>query len=207
MAERRIQIFVSHSQYDKGIRSSFDTVFARTGVKSVCMEFEQLYQLPAWQPIKSEIKASETVFLLLGPNIRSSIHTQNWVAFEVGLACSFGKDVWVFEQSGSAMEFPIPYLTDYMIYDLEDPQHFDYVRKIIETYANPSYIFPVGIDSRTKRGIPKGLPFACPYDNCHAIYSMHTDISDFLCPSCRQPIRCDQTLLHDELVKSQKDSE
>jgi len=93
MAKRRIQIFVSHSQYDKDIRSSFDTVFARTGVKSVCMEFERINQLPAWEPIRNEIKVSETVFLLLGPNIRSSIHTQNWVAFEVGLACAYGKDV------------------------------------------------------------------------------------------------------------------
>jgi len=188
MAQRRIQIFVSHSQYDKDIRASFDTVFARTGVKSVCMEFEQISQLPAWQPIKNEIKASETVFLLLGPNIRSSIHTQNWVAFEVGLACAYGKDVWVFEQDNSHIEFPIPYLTDYMIYNLEDPNHFDYVRSIIEGYANPTYVLPLNVDSRTKRNIPKGILVTCQHQNCGSHYSLHTDVKSFSCPSCRQQI-------------------
>ena len=104
------QIFVSHSQYDKDIRASFDAIFARTGVKSVCMEFEQIYP-PAWQEIKNAITASETVFLLLGPKIRKSIYTQNWIAFEVGLSCAFGKRVWVFEQMDSKIDFPIPYVT------------------------------------------------------------------------------------------------
>jgi len=189
VAERRIQIFVSHSQYDRDIRTSFDTVFARTGVKSVCMEFERISQLPAWEPIRNQIKTSETVFLLLGPNVRSSIHTQNWVAFEVGLACAYGKDVWVFEQTDSAIEFLIPYLTDYMIYNLEDQNHFDYVRGIIEAYANPIYLLPLGVDNRTKRQIPKGLPTTCPYPNCGARYSIHTDVPSFICPSCRQPIQ------------------
>jgi len=189
MAERRIQIFVSHSQYDRDIRTSFDTVFARTGVKSVCMEFERISQLPAWEPIRNQIKASETVFLLLGPNIRSSIHTQNWVAFEVGLACAYGKDVWVFEQTDSAIEFPIPYLTDYMIYNLEDAYHFDYVRGIIEGYRNLAALFPLGVDNRTKRSIPKGIAVTCPHQNCGAHYSMHTDVPSFTCPSCRQPIQ------------------
>jgi hypothetical protein len=182
------QIFVSHSQYDKEIRASFDTVFARTGVKSVCMEFEQIYP-PAWQRIKDEKIASEAIFLLLGPNIRSSIHTQNWIAFEVGLACAFRKEVWVFEQAGSYIEFPIPYLTDYMIYNLEDSNHFDYVRGIAEGYGKPIYIFPLGVDHRTKRNIPIGILVKCPYENCKSSYSLHTNVKSFNCPSCRQTIR------------------
>ena len=180
------QIFVSHSQYDKQIRSSFDTVFARTTVKALCMEFEQIYR-PAWQTIKNELNASETVFLLLGPNIRSSIHTQNW-AFEVGLACAFGKEVWVFEQEGSYIQFPIPYLTDYMIYNLEDTNHFDYVRQTIEGYGRPVYVFPMGVDHRTKRNLPIGMLIECNYDNCGSKYSLHTDIKSFNCPSCRQQL-------------------
>ncbi|MEM2146454.1 MAG: hypothetical protein QW279_13915, partial [Candidatus Jordarchaeaceae archaeon] len=68
------QIFVSHSQYDKDIRLSFDEIFARTGVKSICMEFEQMYP-PAWQNIRNQVSSSDAVFLLLGPNIRRCIHT------------------------------------------------------------------------------------------------------------------------------------
>lgn len=121
------KIFVSHSQNGKEIRFSFDSVFARTGVISKCMEFENIINPPAWEEIKNQITTSEAVFLLLGPNIRSSIHTQNWVAFETGLVCAMGKEVWVFEQYGSNIEFPIPYLTDYLIYNLENRNHFNYV--------------------------------------------------------------------------------
>lgn len=180
------QIFVSHSQYDNDIRASFDTVFARTGVKSKCMEFEQIYP-PAWQEIKNQITASEAVFLLLGPNIRISTHTQNWVAFEVGLACALGKDVWVFEQYGSCIEFPIPYLTDYSLYDFRDPSHFKYTRGIIEGYGKPLSIFPLG-DPRTKRNISRGIPVECTYENCKSKYFLHTNIESFNCPSCRQPL-------------------
>ena len=184
------QIFVSHSQYDKEIRASFDTVFARTTVKAVCMEFEQIYQ-PAWQTIMKELNASETIFLLLGPNIQSSIYTQNWIAFEVGLACAFGKEVWVFEQEGSHIQFPIPYLTDYMIYHLEDTNHFGYVRQIIEGYGRPTYVFPLGVDHRTKRKIPTGKLVECA--NCESKYLMHTDVKSFDCPSCRQSLYISET--------------
>ena len=178
------QIFVSHSQRDRDIRASFDSIFARTNARSICMEFEEVYS-PPWQSIRNEIGASEAVFLLLGPNIRSSIYTQNWVAFEVGLACAFGKEVWVFEQKGSYIEFPIPYLTDYMIYYLEDRNHFDYVRRIIEGYGKPLAIFPLG-DPRTKRGIPHGILVECPNPNCVSSFGLHTQIERFYCPSCRQ---------------------
>lgn len=179
------QIFVSHSQHDKEIRASFDTVFARTGVKSMCMEFERVYP-PAWEIIKNEIHASETVFLLLGPNIQSSIHTQNWIAFEVGLACAYGKEVWVFEQEASYIEFPIPYLTDYMIYNLKEPSHFDWVQSIIVGYGKPVPLFPLNVDHRTKRGIPFGHLVTCQHENCGSKFQLHTDVESFTCPSCRQ---------------------
>lgn len=189
-----VHIFVSHSQHDKDIRGSFDAVFARTGVKSKCMEFERISP-PAWQEIKNAIFASETVFLLLGPNIQSSAHTQDWIAFEVGLACAFGKEVWVFEQFGSQIQFPIPYLTDYMLYNLEDQNHFNFVRNIIEGYARPLTVFPLGADHRTKRNIPRGIPIKCAYNNCGSIYLLHTDVADFYCPSCRQPLLKSKTVL------------
>lgn len=181
------QIFVSHSQHDKDIRMSFDEIFARTGVKSICMEFEQMYP-PAWQNIRNQVSSSDAVFLLLGPNIRRCIHTQNWVAFEVGLACAFGKEVWVFEQYGSYIEFPVPYLTDYMLYDLNNRTHFEYVRRIIEGYGKPLYIFPLGVDHRTKRNIPIGRWITCPYENCKSSYYPHTEVKTFICPSCRQGV-------------------
>ena len=48
------QIFVSHSKYDKEMVTSFDRVFARTGVRSVCMEFEKMSS-PEWRIIKDAV--------------------------------------------------------------------------------------------------------------------------------------------------------
>ena len=119
------------------------------------------------------------MFLLLGPKIRKSIYTQNWIAFEVGLSCALGKRVWVFEQMHSKIDFPIPYLTDYLLYSLDDNIHFNYVKAIIEGYEeNVSSLDP-------KRKIPEGLLTVCRH--CHLEFSMHQTIGAYYCPSCRQP--------------------
>ncbi len=180
------QIFVSHSQYDTDIRRSFNEIFAISGVIPKYMEFETI-KPPAWTEIKEQIKKSLAVFLLLGPNIRRTCFTANWVAFEVGVSCAFGKDVWVFEPTGLNSDFPIPYLTDYVIYDLQVRENFDYIRGIIEGYRRPSYTLSFE-DERTKRGIPKGKPIICDYGNCGSVYSLHTEVTNFYCPSCRQQL-------------------
>jgi len=182
------QIFVSHSRLDAAIRKEFSEVFAvARGAYPFYMEFEEFFP-PAWQKIRNEISSSQALFVLLGPNIRSTVHTQNWVAFEVGLACAFGKEVWVFEQTGSHIEFPIPYLTDYMLYDLKDKTHFEYVRKVINGYGKPIPILPLLDNHRTKRDIPIGMMVTCQYENCKSIYSLHTRTESFSCPSCRQTL-------------------
>jgi len=183
------QIFVSHSRYDEEIRKELSEVFAvARGADPVYMEFEDFLP-PAWQKITNEIRSSEALFVLLGPNLSKTIHTQNWVAFEVGLACAFDKEVWVFEQEGSYIEFPVPYLTDYMIYDLKDKTHFEYVRKIINGYGKPIPRFPFLENHRTKRGIPIGRWTACAYDNCRSVFLLHTQVESFSCPSCRQTLQ------------------
>ena len=180
------QIFVSHSRYDTQIRKEFSEVFAvAKGAYPIYMEFEEIYP-PAWNSIKGKVSSSQALFVLLGPNIQKTIHTQNWVAFEVGLACAFEKEVWVFEQDGSNVEFPIPYLTDYMIYNLEDKNHFEYVRSVIKGYGKPIPRFPLNVDHLTKRGIPTGVHVTCSHENCVTSYYLHTDIQSFICPSCRQ---------------------
>jgi hypothetical protein len=179
------QIFVSHSKRDKDIRKSFNEVIGVAGLKPICMEFETLGS-PQWQDIRNAIATSETTFLLLGPKVRSSIHTQNWIAFEIGVSCAFGKDVWVFEQAGSKIKFPIPYLTDYLMYNLDNKSNFDYVREIIEGYGRPQVILPTDVDQRTKRKIPRGIFVDCA--SCHSKYFLHNIIKQFCCPSCRQEL-------------------
>jgi len=178
MIQKKPQIFVSHSKNDWDIRASFDTIFARTSVKSVCMEFERIGP-PEWLVIKNAIGASETVFLLLGPKIKKSNYTQNWIAFEVGLSCALGKRVWVFEQMHSKIDFPIPYVTDYMMYSRDDNIHFDYVKAIIEGYEENAK----GLQPEIK--IPQGLVEECRH--CHSVYSLHQTVGAHYCPVCREP--------------------
>jgi hypothetical protein len=192
MSARAPQIFVSHSQYDIDIRKSFSEIFAIAGVMPKYMEFERIYP-PAWAEIKAQIKISEAVFLLLGPNIRRSSFTENWVAFEAGLSCAFGKDVWVFEPMDSHIDFPIPYLTDYMLYNLDIQDHFGYVRCVMEGYKRPLTIFPLG-DARTKRNIPKGVTMNCTHENCLSNFQLHTDVPNLYCPVCRQIINRPETV-------------
>ena len=186
------QIFVSHSQHDKEMVASFDRVFARTGVKSVCMEFEKM-SLPEWLEIKTALRESEAVFLLLGQNVKRSIYTQNWIAFEVGLSCAFNKRVWVFEHVASTVDFPIPYVTDYMLYDnLDNPRCFNYIRQIIDGHGQNKYIIREGTPIVE---IPKGKSVECPH--CHSKFALHYTPTSILhlvkttviCPLCRQPLR------------------
>lgn len=185
MSERTPQIFVSHSQYDKEIRKDFSEIFATAGMRAKYMEFEKIFP-PAWEKIKEQLKSSEAVFLLLGPNIQRTCFTENWVAFEVGLACAFSKEVWVFEPMNMNVDFPIPYVTDYMPYNLEIQEHFDYIRGSMEAYKSPVPIFPIGREGRDKRYIPKGVLTDCPHANCQLKFHLHTDVPSLYCPSCRQ---------------------
>ena len=178
MNKKLPQIFVSHSKHDKDIRSSFDTIFARTGVKSVCMEFEEMFS-PEWATIRDAIHDSETVFLLLGPNITKSKFTNNWIAFEVGLSCAFDKRVWVFEEMNAKIDFPIPYVTDYFMYSLSDNIHFDYVKAIIQAYGeNANSLIPVA-------EVPEGFIVRCPH--CGSAYALHQTVGPHYCPLCRKP--------------------
>lgn len=181
------QIFVSHSQHDEDMRVSFDTAFARTGVISKCMEFENM-EPPQWEKISKEIQNSEATFLLLGPNVKRSEHTQNWIAFEVGLSCAFNKRVWVFEQTSSTVDFPIPYVTDYMFYEnLEDKDYFNYVRSIIEGYRFKSLVHWAE-SKEIRHEIPQGKSIKCP--RCQSKFALHAIRSIlFYCPSCRHQIR------------------
>jgi hypothetical protein len=67
--------------------------------------------------IQEKLSRSDVVFLFLTDNILASDYTKNWVAFEVGLARQSQKRVFVFERQGTPIPYPIPYVTDYMIFD------------------------------------------------------------------------------------------
>lgn len=170
MSKKHPQIFVSHSRMDTKILDFFAKAFASAGVGWKCMEFEDM-QRPQSKEINKHVQNSTATFLLLGPNVKNSDHTQNWIAFEVGLSCAYEKRVWVFEEIGSKINFPIPYVTDYVPYRLNERISFDWIRGIIESYK-----------SKTKT--PIGFETECWY--CGSVFFTHHTIGAYYCPVCRK---------------------
>jgi hypothetical protein len=127
------QIFISHSSKDRQIVGYFVGKFDDTGVKPVLMEVEKwsISAKPNWLWIRDEIKKSRALFLLLTKNIIRKLHTQNWVAFEIGLAsmCIPSIPVFVFREEN--VNFPVPYLNHYF-----DEKTSLFMREFSETLLN-----------------------------------------------------------------------
>jgi len=178
------RIFLSHSKGDENIVKFFLQAGGLAGVEIKAMEFESI-QAPPWAFIRDQIALSQALFVLLGPNIIDrGIYTQNWISFEVGIACeaarTLGSQVWVFEPFNYNIKFPVPYLNHYVLYDMDQKSHLDYIRRIMEGYKPVLLI---------RRNIPQGVAeITCPYDNCRVSFRLHSKVDRFECPACRQTI-------------------
>ena len=62
------QVFVSHTQKDMEFCDIFDRACARLGIKAFRSEFERI-ELPAWETIRSNIRKSRALFLLIGQEL------------------------------------------------------------------------------------------------------------------------------------------
>ncbi len=174
------RIFLSHSKGDEKIRDFFIKIGGLAGVEIKAMEFETIAS-PAWGTIRSWLFSSNALFVLLGEEIiDKGIFTQNWISFEVGIACGMsltsGKDVWVFEPVQYNVRFPVPYLDHYMLYEIDDVDSMNYIREIMEGYKS---LF---------KKIPQGfVEVECSH--CGVNFKLHTQLQEFNCPACRKRIR------------------
>lgn len=184
-----VQVFVSHTQKDEQFCDIFDRACARVGIKAFRSEFEKL-ELPAWQTIRDAIRKSQSLFLLIlliGKELvqaqsmhdSSWSHTQNWIAFEIGVACEIGIDVWVICDDVK-INFPVPYLNNYLTKSLRNRDSFDYFVEILRKYA-----------SGMKTTFPDPNPshvIECPYkEDCKAIYNLQVRLrlgDKIICPQC-----------------------
>jgi hypothetical protein len=99
-------IFISHSKRDEATINAFCRAFPQTTMRVVLEEFDT-YVVPAWAKIAKDVQESSAVFLLLSPHLNATAYTQNWVSYEVGLACAMKKPVWVYEQWQAPVHFPV----------------------------------------------------------------------------------------------------
>jgi len=181
---------MSHTKLDKDFCDRFDLAAPRVGVKVFRSEFEDL-QYPEWKTIKDEINKSAALFLLVGQELVKSQalaetnteardkwkFTQNWIAYEVGVACQRGMDVWVMCDS-IPINFPVPYVNNYDVHGLnpEFKPQLDFLKAILFAYVQGRN-WPADEKSSWR--------FQCPH--CKAIYNICSQIGKGVvinCPTC-----------------------
>lgn len=191
------QVFLSHTKKDKNFCDAFDRVCARVvGVGSFRSEFESI-TVPHWKTIKKAIDESVALFFLVGRKLVESQdsndaewrHTQNWIAYEIGLACEKAIDVWAICDD-VFINFPMPYINNYLTISLKHRSAFDYLRWVLGQYAiGKTFPFPyINIAGKT-------LGAECPHKDCQMMFNLHQRIQ----PSPTRnpqlpPIRCPQCL-------------
>ena len=169
------QVFVSHTKKDKNFCDIFDNVCARVGIKAFRSEFEDIPS-PAWKKIKEEINKSAALFFLIGNelvknqknNNKNWKHTQNWISYEIGLACQKGIDVWVLIDDNK-INFPIPYFNNYLPISIKNEVSFNYLKSVLTHYLNEykaGHNYPFSVNSK------------CTHDDCNMEFKLHARLPD-----------------------------
>jgi hypothetical protein len=191
------QIFISHTKDDVEFCDKFDRVVARVGIKAFRSEFETI-EIPQWETIKKAMDKSRAMFLLVGRQLvahQASLnpdwkYTQNWIAYETGLACERGIDVWVCCDYVD-INFPVPYFNNYTIWGLDLKRNFEYMKDVLTAYNNgQTYSMPIW--DRAAH---------CPYENCGIVFNLHSQLSagaTIKCPQCLRDIFFEKGFLLDE---------
>lgn len=186
----KAQVFMSHTKLDSECCDKFDSAAARVGLKVFRSEFEEIGS-PAWKTIKDEVDKSSALFLLVGKELvgiqkssnfdsehrESWKFTQNWISYEVGLACQRGIDVWVICDN-VRINFPVHYLNNYDVWGIrrEVRGSLKWIKWVFNEYSEGNS-FPVGR--------PRNWKYVCPH--CGVAFNLHSTIhenEEVPCPSC-----------------------
>jgi DNA-directed RNA polymerase subunit RPC12/RpoP len=187
---------MSHTNLDTKFCDDFDRVVARVGVKVFRSEFENITS-PSWKTIREEMRKSCALFLLVGEKLVESQakselsveekqkwkYTQNWISYEVGLACQLNIDVWIICDN-VIINFPVPFLNNYEIWGINPPGvpkgNFEFYRNVFQDYVNGK-----------RYQLSQANISVCPYKECKAEYNLHSSIQPkgaIICPTCLNKI-------------------
>jgi len=177
------QVFVSHTKADKEFCDMFDVACARVGLKAFRSEFETI-GTPQWETIKEAMDNSIAMFLLVGNQLVAHQasptpdwkYTQNWIAYETGLACQAGIDVWVISNNVD-INFPVPYFNNYEVWGVRTKENVEFLKSILTRY-NSGQTFPVPTWGRNTR---------CPSEECGIKFNLHSTLppgTTIKCPQC-----------------------
>ena len=180
-------VFVSHSKDDSHIRKFFAEIFADIGLKATFMELKNLTGKYAGDIISKTIRAemlsgydTAALFVMLGDgleNPRNPEFTQNWVAFEAGAAAGCRKRVWVFEEFEKFIQFPTPFVTDYVLYTLDNVEHLQFLGQLFKQEI---------VSPNSPKKLKPIRKIKCPYDDCNAKYTLWSKSAPINCPVCRR---------------------
>lgn len=185
---QRSKIFISHTKKDKKFCDRFDSIVARVGFPAYRSEFEKI-EKPAWKDIIKAINDSVAIFVLIGKELVESQDsrdpewrfTQNWIAYEIGVASQIGIDVWAICDNIS-INFPMPCINNYLPTGLGEKETFGYARSVLEKYKEGE-TFPYPF---------KDLGVECQYDDCKLGFNLHTPLApkhEIKCPQCLRKIK------------------
>lgn len=208
-------IFISHSRKDASLITSVHQFLVNVGHTPIIEEFlpeSEKLSIPH-DEIQKNVYVSDAVFLFLTDNVLATEYTRNWVVFEVGLARQASKRVFVFERQGVPIPYPIPYVTDYMIFDPQSISDLLTIQTIAKELVGkiPAGLKGAGVGALLGAAFgPLGLaigaitggllghsadvqaeakiPFVeCKNQNCRVRFRYYSpNVSAFDCPTCRK---------------------
>jgi len=166
---------MSHTKLDKEFCDLFDSACARVGIKAFRSEFETI-SLPPWKNIRDQMNRSSAMFLLVGKELvkmqdksskdaktaRDWKYTQNWIAYEIDLACQRDIDVWVLCED-IPINFPVPYFNHYQPFATGR----DWLRRVLEMYVEgEGNRISVALATSLQVLGSKVMWMSCPNDQC-----------------------------------------
>jgi len=188
------RIFVSHTKDDASFCDRFGRGTNKAEISFFRSEFEE-FDFPPWITINQQMENSFAMFLLVGEELvrRQELslssdeerkkwrYTQNWIAYEIGLASQLKLDVWVF-CDGVSINFPVPYFNNYHVKKIEDRNDVLWLSNILINYKE---------GKKFRYGFHDDYIFACPNEGCRIEFNFHTRLDTdeiIICPACLNEI-------------------
>ena len=201
-------IFISHSKRDENLVLNVKKILENVGHSPIIEEFIPAEkQLPVpYEEIRTNVEKCEFLFVFLTDNVVMTPYTQNWVIYEVSLAAHSSKSVYVFERIGSPIPFPIPYLTDYALFDPDNTNDILTLQQLTKNLGKlrrdlltagggallGSPLGPVGMVLGAIVGYVLGPkpnpPPKVKCNQCNISFNYYSPYKEFNCPSCRKKI-------------------
>lgn len=208
LTENLNQIFISHSRKDVKINDEFRNYFNGTRVKPFFAEFEKWSrdERHASYWIWKNIANSKALFLLLTESVAGILHTRNWVAFEIGIAFTLKKPIWVFREIGEVEptvtfpmwafqmkeheEFNVPYLDHFIPYPTVLNDKGQWLSDEYEKIAEETLFENMERIIRNPTEKKKDLIVQC--GDCRLEFCYHGTNHKFKCPSCSEEIELER---------------